>query len=148
MLLETALHLMMRGCFYLSPWHWFDRSCKHQLMIVLRRHILNVLLSLLVAISAQAAAIAHAAPAPSGRMEICAGTGPVMVYVDDTGQPVGDPVYCPDFAASLILGLVGGPFWVGIIPDQVSPYLSKAEEAKFVSSLRSAKQARGPPVRI
>jgi len=117
-------------------------------MTLLRRHILPLMLSLLVVLTGQAAAVAHAAPAPSGRMELCTGTGPVMVYLDEDGEPMSDPVYCPDFALSLILGLESPPVTPVAIRDAVS-YLAVVLPAT-ISVTRDAivRGARGPPVLI
>ena len=111
----------------------------------MRRHILPVLLSLLVMLTAQAAAVAHAAPAPSGRMELCTGNGPVMVYVDADGQPVGDPVYCPEFALSLILGLevpVVAPVAIRLGSVDIAAVVAVAP---VVSRDGLVRGARGPP---
>lgn len=117
-------------------------------MIVLRRHILPVMLSLLVVLTGQAAAVAHAAPSPSGRIELCTGSGPVMVYVDENGEPVGDPVFCPDFALSLILALdlppvVAGPVALSVGAISVGLLSKNGRGPAFVDY-----PARGPPVLI
>ena len=117
-------------------------------MIVLRRQILPWVLSLLVALTAQAAAVAHAAPGPSGQIELCSGTGPVMVYVDETGQPVGDPVYCPDFALTLILALDVAP----VLPVPADEEFSRsrpdfAPKAEW-SQTSGHPLARGPPSEV
>lgn len=111
----------------------------------MRRHILSWLLSLLVALTGQAAAVAHAAPGPSGQIELCTGSGPVMVYVDENGEPVGDPVYCPDFALSLILALDAAP----LFPVPVSAQLAVERGAPVLpmsaASAPVGHPARGPP---
>ena len=38
-----------------------------------------------------------------GLTELCTGSGPVMVQVDDTGAPVGPPHFCPDYALTLLV---------------------------------------------
>ena len=117
-------------------------------MTLLHRHILSLVLSLLVVLTGQAAAVAHGAPGPAGRMELCTGSGPVMVYVDADGQPVGDPVYCPEFALSLILALdlpdvTAGPVALKVVPQgYVVPVAGAARQALI------ERVARGPPARI
>ncbi len=115
---------------------------------MMRRHILPLMLSLLVALTGQAAAVAHAAPAPSGQMEICAGSGPVMVYLDADGEPVGDPVYCPDFALSLILGLDVAPVVPVAIRAGVIEKVLPASTGQILSRGDVVYAARGPPVLI
>ena len=41
-------------------------------------------------------ATARGASAATGQMVICTGTGPVVVYIDDEGQPTAAPHICPD----------------------------------------------------
>ncbi|MDU9004014.1 hypothetical protein [Sedimentitalea todarodis] len=69
---------------------------------VFKRYI-GTALVLMLALTGQAMAIARGAPGPAGQVELCTGGGPVMVYLDETGAPVGPPHICPDFALSLIL---------------------------------------------
>lgn len=69
---------------------------------VFKRYI-GVVLVLMVALTGQAMAIARGAPGSTGQVELCTGSGPVMVYVDENGTPVGPPHLCPEFALSLIL---------------------------------------------
>lgn len=114
-------------------------------MTAIRHHILPWLLSLLIALTGQAAAVAHAAPGPSGQIELCTGSGPVMVYVDANGTPVGDPVYCPDFALSLILALDLAP----VVPGSVEG-LSEVSVPVVRATAMSGRDvrhrlARGPP---
>ncbi|MEY8827365.1 hypothetical protein AB9K34_02935 [Sedimentitalea sp. XS_ASV28] len=65
------------------------------------KHISAALVALVV-LTGQAIAMARGAPGPAGQIELCTGNGPVMVYVDDSGAPVGPPQLCPDFALSLL----------------------------------------------
>jgi len=60
-----------------------------------------LLLSLLLVLTGQGAAVARGAPLPAGMAELCTGSGPVMVAVDAQGRPVGPQVLCPDLAAML-----------------------------------------------
>ena len=115
-------------------------------MRALSRHILGYMLGLLIVVTGQAAAVAHAAPGPMGQIELCTGAGPVMVYLDEDGQPTGPPVYCPDFALSLILALADQPVICGLCRagmDRVSGvFLSGTVVARGVP----VPPARGPPV--
>lgn len=73
-------------------------------MTRIRQTLLGVMVAL-VAFTAQSAAVARAMPGPDGQMVICTGAGPVMVYTDANGEPVGAPHICPDYALSLIVAL-------------------------------------------
>ena len=114
-------------------------------MRLLRRHIAPWALGLLIALTAQAAAVAHAAPGPSGTIELCNSTGPVMVYVDAEGKPVGAPVYCPDFALTLILALSVPPVMAVPVGE-----METADVPRLVAEARKGeaplvRHARGPP---
>ncbi len=113
---------------------------------MLHRHIVAGLLALVLLLTAQAAAVAHAAPGPSGQMELCTGTGPVMVYMDEAGNPTGPPVYCPDYALSLIVGIQAD----GIAPVPITQrwgHLSGGVVLGAVSAQAPVVlRARGPPV--
>jgi len=71
-------------------------------MSVIRSPILAILAALLVALTGQSLAVARGASDVAGQIEICSGSGPVMIYVDADGQPVAAPRYCPEAALSLL----------------------------------------------
>lgn len=68
-------------------------------------HILGCFLAVVIALTAQSAALARTMPDAAGQMVLCTGTGPVMVYFDEDGAPTAAPHLCPDCALSLILAL-------------------------------------------
>jgi hypothetical protein len=74
----------------------------------MRRTMLRILGPLTVCLvaltSVQAAAARGHAPAV-GMMEICTGTGPVMVQVDANGAPTGGLMICPDYALAFFAHL-------------------------------------------
>ena len=116
-------------------------------MFWLRRYIAPWLLSLLIVLTGQAAAMAHAAPAPGGQVELCTGDqGPVMVYLDEDGQPTGPPVYCPDFALSLILALADQPVICGLCRAGVDRVSGVFLSGTVVTRGVPVPPARGPPV--
>ncbi|GHH01725.1 hypothetical protein [Pseudodonghicola xiamenensis] len=55
-------------------------------------------LVVVMALTSQSMAVARGAAGVAGQIEICIGSGPVTVYVDDSGNPTGPPHICPDFA--------------------------------------------------
>lgn len=61
-----------------------------------------LILALLLAVTGQALAIARGAPLPAGLVQLCTGSGPVMVSLDRNGQPVKPPHYCPEGVLSLL----------------------------------------------
>lgn len=66
------------------------------------RLLLAGLMSLLVMATGQGLAMARGAPEATGRVEICSGHGPVMLYTDAQGQPTAPPEYCPENALTLL----------------------------------------------
>ncbi len=72
-------------------------------MMRLVRKYLSLGLVLVLVLTSQSMAVARGAPGPAGQVELCTGTGPVMVYVDETGEPVSAPHHCPDCALCLLL---------------------------------------------
>ncbi|WP_199023793.1 hypothetical protein [Sedimentitalea arenosa] len=56
----------------------------------------------LLVLTSQAMAVARGAPGAAGTIELCTGTGPVMIAVDESGAPVTPPHFCPDQALSLV----------------------------------------------
>jgi hypothetical protein len=113
----------------------------------LRTHILSALLAILVAFTAQGAAVARTMPDAAGQMVLCTGSGPVMVFLDENGEPTAPPQLCPEYTAGLIVALS-------------EPALSLASEAAwqrqsaehFNVGLKvlsfGTPNARGPPVLI
>ncbi|MEO9778098.1 MAG: hypothetical protein ABJH07_04580 [Sedimentitalea sp.] len=114
--------------------------------LVFKRYI-GIALVLLVALTGQAMAIARGAPGPAGLVELCTGGGPVMVYVDEDGEPVGAPHLCPEYALSLILQ---------VAEPETQPY--RADEPRRLATVRAELQntelpqppmlARAPPLAL
>lgn len=99
-------------------------------------------------LTAQAAAVAHAAPGPSGTMELCTGSGPVMVYVDAEGTPIGDPVFCPDYALSLILALDLPPVAAVPVAGVGETAGTRLRDHAVAGPRHHVLRARGPPAAI
>lgn len=113
-------------------------------MIRLRRHILPLLLSLLIVLTGQAVAVAEGAPAPSGRIEACHGSGVTMIWVDENGNPTGPPVLCPKFALSLILALDLPPVTAPAVRGAVHR-LGRPRNLRPGSRPETTAAARDPP---
>jgi hypothetical protein len=62
------------------------------------RNYLTILLVLMLVLTGQSMAVARGATGPDGQLVLCTGTGPVAVYVDENGVPIGPPMFCPDCA--------------------------------------------------
>ena len=108
-------------------------------------HILSALLVVLVAFTAQSAALARTMPDAAGHMVLCTGTGPVMVYFDENGEPTAPPQLCPEFALSLIVALAIDE----VAFDALGGWQAQTSNAVVTrrSVLRlGAPNARAPPV--
>lgn len=66
------------------------------------RIILSMILSCLVILTGQGVAVSRGVDRAAGQMVLCTGHGPVVVYVDDEGQPTSAPHFCPDYALALL----------------------------------------------
>ena len=111
----------------------------------MRSRWIGLLLAVVMALTSQAMAIARAAPGPSGMIELCTGTGPVMVTVDDQGQPIGHPHLCPDYAAHAFD--LGGVTAVAATLTLRAVALAHRETPQSLTSqTRLQAKARGPPL--
>lgn len=104
-------------------------------------------LILLVVLTGQGLAVARGAPGPTGQVELCTGSGPVMVDLDETDAPVGPPHLCPDYALSLIL-LVAGPEMTAVRVE--TPRRLHAVRADLQNPVRPQPRmvARAPPFQV
>lgn len=113
---------------------------------VFKRYI-GVLLVVMVALTGQAMAVARGASGPTGQIELCTGSGPVMVYVDESGAPVGPPHICPDFALSLILVVAEPdmPSHLMDAPRRLAPVRADLQNTELP---QPPMMARAPPLKI
>lgn len=89
-------------------------------------------------------AAARGAAGVAGQIELCTGTGPITVYVDDKGAPIGPPHICPDFALH---------FLAFVAPPDIAPVPLGAQFQAHVpprlvvrgDGPTLAASARGPP---
>ncbi|MBO9449138.1 hypothetical protein J7426_02640 [Tropicibacter sp. R16_0] len=111
------------------------------------RTYIALTLSLLVVLTGQGMAASRGMDAAVGQMVICTGTGPIVVMVDENGQPTQAPAFCPEYALTL-LGAV--------LPDEVALRPKTPVEAPAPARLSGAlipallmpASARAPPVTI
>ena len=114
-------------------------------MKLMRSPLLSLLMVLVLALTGHSMAAARAMSSLAGYNELCTGTGPLMVAVDENGEPVGPPHICPDFALhGFDLGV-----HVASLPEAPTAlvrlaFVSSVEAG--LSSLGVPPQARGPPV--
>lgn len=97
-----------------------------------------------IALTAQSAAHARAMSDAGGQMIICTGAGPVMVYMDEDGQPTEAPHICPDYALSLLFDLQTGSLELARTATWEILAFDSRRSAPLSSHFGTA-QARGPP---
>ncbi len=111
------------------------------------RTYLALALSLTLVLTGSAMAQARTMTSPTGEIVLCTGTGPMVIMVDENGQPTGKPHICPDCALSLLAGFSNSL----ATPERV---LSGGERLSFthvstsphLRALRAT--ARGPPASV
>ncbi|TDE39546.1 hypothetical protein [Antarcticimicrobium sediminis] len=108
------------------------------------RTYLGLLLVAAMVFTSHSMAMARGATGPAGQIVLCTGTGPVAVYVDEDGQPIGRPHICPDCALHLLAAIAA--------PDiQPVPLVTVARKQPFASCATHAESraltasARDPP---
>ena len=113
-------------------------------MRLLLRQITSVFLLLVVfTASVQLAAARGHAPAV-GTLEICTGSGPIHILVDENGEPTGGVMICPDYALAFyadpypnVAVLLTNDAWQGLWADDAAEQIA--------AQSRPLSQARGPP---
>lgn len=109
------------------------------------RAYLALALAALVALTGQGLAASRGLDAAVGQMEICTGTGPVIVYMDERGQPAKPPHYCPDYALTMLGAIILGETQVPAAPDHALPGPSRNAHS-LISQPLPATPARAPPL--
>ncbi len=111
------------------------------------RSCLALLLTFVMLLTAQGMVDARGDTGAVGHMVICTGTGPVVIYVDDEGNPTEAPRYCPD-ALSVLLSPI-------VLAGHNPPAPDQVQTLRFVHHSTSVErqtgwfpQARGPPTAI
>lgn len=108
------------------------------------RIYLALFLSLVVTLTGHASASVQGGRDAAGQMVICSASGPMVVYVDDQGQPTQAPHYCPDCVMHL-LDAVSQPQGQ-LLRDQAGQAIDLVEEApQRAHRLLLQAVARGPP---
>ncbi len=111
------------------------------------RIYLAVTLSLVLVLTGQSLAQSRGVTMAQGQMEICTGTGPVMVYVDAEGQPTQAPHYCPDFALTLLSALGVADITAPRAPAGMPVHGAKGR-AQVTTAVMLRATARAPPALI
>ena len=111
------------------------------------RIYLAMMLSLLLVLTGQSVAESRGIGMAQGQMEICTGTGPVMIYVDAQGQPTKAPHYCPDYALTLLSALAVADITAPYAPSVVAMQ-AVTGRAQVLTAVVFRALARAPPILI
>ncbi|KIC43352.1 hypothetical protein RA27_08770 [Ruegeria sp. ANG-R] len=109
------------------------------------RSLLPFALSLLVAFTGLGIAESRGIDRAVGQMVLCTGSGPVVVYMDEDGQPTRAPHYCPDYALSLLGAVHQAQIDVPLAPPLTQPVFLRRSESQISAPLPQ-RPARAPPV--
>lgn len=113
----------------------------------LLRHIPVALLALLIGFTSIQFAAARGQSPAVGTMEICTGTGPVHILVDENGEPTGAVMICPDYAVAFFADVWGEVPKATLVLEWQDAVLPYGKTHGTTVRLPSA-QARGPPAAI
>ena len=97
-------------------------------------------------VTAQAMAVARGTTRDAaGAMVLCTGSGPVTVFYDENGEPIGPSHLCPDCALSVVAGLAA-PVVLPAPATRIQT-LNAADTLPLLRTVhRVVEQARAPPV--
>lgn len=112
-------------------------------MSVLRTHIALLLIAVMT-LTGHSMAIARGASGPAGFMELCTGTGPVMVAIDENGEPTGASHICPEFSL-MLQDVLGGADATPVALRFTSTRIQQEQPQTHASVARLTPSARGPP---
>lgn len=111
------------------------------------RLVLPLLLSLMLVLTGQGFAASRGLNTAVGQMVLCTGNGPVVVYMDEHGQPTKPPHFCPDYALNLLGAVLDTP-----LPAPKGPERAKSDIPLRSDSLVAApipqRPARAPPAPV
>lgn len=114
------------------------------MMVYLRAYLIQLMIAVLV-LTGLSMAVARGTPATAGQIEICTGSGPIMVVLDEDGNPTGQVHYCPESAMTLMNALADVPVLpvpISVRSERVMP--ERASAQVMIRPLRAV--ARAPPV--
>ena len=104
-------------------------------------------LALLIGITSVTFAAARGQSPAVGTMEICTGTGPIHILVDENGEPTGGVMICPDYALAFFADVwTAGPK-VHTVPLWQAMWMPHTTEPAL-GTVGAVAQARGPPARV
>ncbi len=109
------------------------------------RTFLPYALSLMVILTGQGLAVSRGMERAVGQMVLCTGSGPVVVYMDEDGQPTRTPQYCPDYALNLLGAIHEASVAVPPAPSRALPAPSLLSQHLIAAPL-PRHPARAPPV--
>ena len=116
------------------------------MMTRLRFHIAFILIFVLT-LTGHSMAIARGASGPAGFMELCTGAGPVMVAIDEHGEPPGESHICPEFSL-MLQNAVGGDVPAALPVAFSATRICCPSVRVLVTVTHLSPSARAPPVLV
>lgn len=116
-------------------------------MVSRLRNITVLGLALLIGFTSIQFAAARGQSPAVGMMEICTGTGPVHILVDENGEPTGGVMLCPDYALAFFAD-VWGALPQAIWDAQWQAILVSQGAIRLITNDVLLAQARGPPILV
>ena len=111
------------------------------------RHVTTLALMLMIGVTSVQLAAARGQSPAVGTMEICTGTGPIHILVDENGEPTGGVMICPDYAMAFFADVwAASPTAVRIDAWQ-EVWVGQTGVAAY-HLIRVETQARGPPLSV
>lgn len=114
-------------------------------MVSRLRNIFVLGLALLIGFTSVQFATARGQPPAVGMMEICTGTGPIHILVDENGEPTGGVMLCPDYALSFFADVWSALPQANCDAQWQAISVSQGTLCPVTHDVLSA-QARGPPI--
>jgi len=111
------------------------------------RQPLAILLVVVLVLTGHSMAIARGMPLPADQVELCTGSGPVMMAVDGDGNPTGPAHICPDFSLSLLNAVAVPDVVVRRVEGRGEKIAVPQERVLHVIQAVST-VARGPPLGV
>jgi hypothetical protein len=116
-------------------------------MVSRLRNITVLGLALLIGFTSIQFAAARGQSPAVGMMEICTGTGPVHILVDENGEPTGGVMLCPDYALAFFADVWGSLPQANWDAQWQAILVSQGAIRLITNDVLSA-QARGPPILV
>jgi hypothetical protein len=116
------------------------------MMTRLRNHIALLLIAVLT-LTGHSMALARGSTGTAGFIELCVGTEPVVIAIDENGEPTGESHICPEFSLMLQTLVETAPL-IEAQAEFTNAYLCSYANPLLDAAAFVSPSARAPPVLI